>query len=122
MNTVIAYSEAATTNALSTGGNRNCRTKHSGEELPHVRGQRQWPGGATSRPRSGAMAERSHSTSKARVVAGRSNPAPEARGSGREEQPNVQGAVAAWVQEGLEELSQVEGQEGRWCGDNPHPR
>ena len=122
MNTVIAYSEAATTNALSTGGNRNCRTKHSGEELPHVRGQRQWPGGATSRPRSGAMAERSHSASKARVAAGRSNPAPEARGSGREEQPNVQGAVAAWVQEGLEELSQVEGQEGRWCGDNPHPR
>ena len=37
---------------------------------------------------------------------------PEAKGGGREEQPHVQGAVAAQVQEGLEELSHVEGQEG----------
>ena len=41
-------------------------------------------------------------------------PKPKARGSGREEQPHVQGAVAAWAQEGLEELSHTEGQEGRW--------
>ena len=34
------------------------------------------------------------------------------RGSSREEQPHVQGAVAARAQEGLEELSHVEGQEG----------
>ena len=40
-------------------------------------------------------------------------PKPEARGSGREDQSHVQGAMAAWVQEGLEELSHVEGQEGR---------
>ena len=39
-------------------------------------------------------------------------PTPEARGS-REEQPHVQGAVAAQAQEGLEELSHVDGQEGR---------
>ena len=32
---------------------------------------------------------------------------------GQEDQPHVQGAVAAWAQEGLEELSHVEGQEGR---------
>ena len=38
---------------------------------------------------------------------------PEARGVGREDQPHVQGAMAARVQEGLEELSHVEGQEGR---------
>ena len=38
---------------------------------------------------------------------------PKARGGGREDQPHAQGAVAAWVQEGLEELSHVEGQE-RW--------
>ena len=38
---------------------------------------------------------------------------PEARGGGQENQSHVQGAVAAWVQEGLEELSHVEGQEGR---------
>ena len=31
----------------------------------------------------------------------------------REDQPHVQGAVAARAQEGLEELSHVEGQEGR---------
>ena len=30
-----------------------------------------------------------------------------------EDQPHVQGAVAARAQEGLEELSHVEGQEGR---------
>ena len=40
-------------------------------------------------------------------------PMPEARGSGWEDQPDVQGAVAARAQEGLEELSHVEGQEGR---------
>ena len=40
-------------------------------------------------------------------------PTPEARGGGWEDQPHVQGAVAAWAQEGLEELSHVEGQEGR---------
>ena len=38
---------------------------------------------------------------------------PEARGGGLEDQPHVQGAVAAPAQEGLEELSHVEGQEGR---------
>ena len=43
----------------------------------------------------------------------RSYPTPEARGGGREELPHVQGAMAAWAQEGLEELSHVEGQEGR---------
>ena len=35
------------------------------------------------------------------------------RGGGREEQPHIQGAVAVRVQDGLEELSRVEGQEGR---------
>ena len=37
-----------------------------------------------------------------------------ARGSGREDQTHVQGAVAARVQEGLDMLSHIEGQEGRW--------
>ena len=31
----------------------------------------------------------------------------EAKGRGQEEQPQVQGLVAAWVQEGLEELSHL---------------
>ena len=37
----------------------------------------------------------------------------EVRGSGLEELPHLQGAVAARAQEGLEELSHIEGQEGR---------
>ena len=41
-------------------------------------------------------------------------PKPEARGGDREDQPHVQGAMAAREQEGLEELSHVEGQEGQW--------
>ena len=56
------------------------------------------------------------------AAAGRSNPTPEARGGGPEDQPHVQGAEAAQVQEGLEELSHFEGQEGRRWGDTRHPR
>ena len=58
------------------------------------------------------MVERSYPTSEVGGAAERSYPASEVRGSGREDQPHVQGAMAAWVQEGLEELSLVEGQEG----------
>ena len=65
-----------------------------------VQGQEQWPRGATSRPRSAAAAQRSYPTF-------------EVRGHGREEQPHVQGAVAAWEQEGLEELLHVPGQKGQ---------
>ena len=63
------------------------------------------------------MAEKSYPTSEVRG-GGREElphtPTPKARGSGREEQAHVQGAVAAHAQEGLEELSHVEGQEGQW--------
>ena len=48
-----------------------------------------------------------------KAAAGRSNPTTEARGSGQEDKRLIQGAVAAQAQEGLEELSHVEGQEGR---------
>ena len=48
------------------------------------------------------------------AAAKRSYPKSEVRGSGREELPHVQGAVAAWAQEGQEELSHIEGQEGLW--------
>ena len=78
------------------------------------------PRGVTPRPRSGAAAGRRypHAPSPRPGAAGRRAelphaPKPEARGSGREDQSHVQGAMAAWVQEGLEELSHVEGQEGR---------
>ena len=59
------------------------------------------------------MPERSHPTPEARAATGSSNPTPKARGGGREGQPHVQGVVAVWVQEGVEEPSHVEGQEGQ---------
>ena len=71
------------------------------------------PKGATLRPRSGAAAKRSYPGSKVRGGDERSYPRPEARGGGWEVQPHVQGAVAVQEQEGLEELSHVEGQEGQ---------
>ena len=88
-----------------------CPRGGSQEELSHDQGQGQWlrvPGcdgiGMAKRSypslRSGAVAERSHTTT-------------EARGGGQEKQPHIQGAVAALAQEGLEELSHIEGQEGR---------
>ena len=107
-------------------GRRHPESKVRGsgrEELPCVQGQGR-PGGDTPRPRSGA--------------AGRSHLAPEARGSDPEEPPGAQGqgrqlegathaqgqgpqprgatrgAVAVQAQEGLEELSHVEGQELQW--------
>ena len=57
------------------------------KEIPCARGQGQRPGGATLR---------------------------QGQGSDREEQPHVQGVVAAWAQEGLEEPSHTEWQEGLW--------
>ena len=75
------------------------------EDTPCVRGQG-W------RLRPGAAAGKSNLMPEARVVTGRSNPTPEARGGSREEQPHSQGAVAALAQEGLEEPSHGEGQEG----------
>ena len=62
-----------------------------------------------SGPRSGAEARRTP-----RLRGGmRSYPMSEARGGGWEEQPHVQGVVAAWAQEGLEELFHIQSQEGR---------
>ena len=37
----------------------------------------------------------------------------QARGGSWEEQPHVQAVVAAWAQEGLEELFHIQGQEGQ---------
>ena len=69
------------------------------------------PRGVTPRPRAGAAAKR------ARLRQRRNRreelPKSEVRGGGQEDQPHVQGAVAVQAQEGLEELSHVEGQEGR---------
>ena len=62
--------------------------------------KRKRPRGVTPRLRSGA-------------AAGRSYPMTEVRGGCQEDQPHVQGVVAVRAQNGLEELSHVEGQEGR---------
>ena len=71
--------------------------KRGREELPHVRGQRQWP--RVPGCDGAGKAERSY-------------PTPEARGGGREEQPHIQGAVAAREQEGLEELVHIKVRRG----------
>ena len=68
---------------------------------------------ATPRPRSRGAAQRRYPASEVRGGDERSYPTSEARGGGREDQPHVQGAVAARAQEGLEELSHIEVQE-RW--------
>ena len=57
------------------------------------------------------MTLRSHPEPKAMGGSWEEPPTPEARASGWKEQP---GAVAAQAQEGLEELSHVEGQEPQW--------
>ena len=46
---------------------------------------------------------------------------PEVRRGSREEQPHIQGAVAARAQEGQEELLHIQGQEGRLRGDTLRP-
>ena len=73
------------------------------------KGQR--PRGVTPRPRSRTVAK------SARLQGHRNGreelPKSEVRGGSREELPQVQGAVPARPQEGLEELSHVEGQGGR---------
>ena len=105
------------------------------EELPHVRGQGQRPGGDTLRPsqwrpggdtlrlRSGA-ARRSHLEPEARGSDLEEPPlargqrrhlggATHARGEGQRPGGATRGVVAVQAQEGLEELSHVEDQK-RW--------
>ena len=104
------------------------KVRGSCREYQTATAEEQWRG-ASPRPRSGGAAKRRYPASEVRGGDKRSYlasevrrggqeklphaPKPEARGGGREDQPHVQGAVAAWAQEGLEELSHVEGQEGR---------
>ena len=90
------------------------------EELPHVRGHGRRPRVPGSD--SAGAAKRSYPSPRLGAAARRSYPTSEVRGGGREEQPHFQGVVAARAQEGLEELLHVQGQEGQWWGDTPHPR
>ena len=112
-------------------GGCNQHTKHRWLRPAHIAR----PRGATPRPRSGAEAGRtpcprgggqeelSHDLGQGqrpRVpgcdgagMAKRSYPSSEVRGGGWEEKLHVQGTIAARAQEGLEELSHVEGKERR---------
>ena len=80
------------------------RRRNGREELPRIGSQEGRPRGATpgSKVRGGSREELPHA------------PTPEVRGGSWEDQPHAQGAVDARAQEGLEELSHVEGQEGQW--------
>ena len=84
--------------------------KRSREELPHVRGQGQKPGGPHARR---AVAKRSYPTSEVRGSGWECQAATAQERPRRATQAHVQGVVAARVQEGLEELSHLEGQEGQ---------
>jgi len=78
------------------------------EELPHA---------PKTEARGGGREDQLHAPKPEAGGSGREDqphaPKPEAGGGGREDQPHAQGAVAARAQEGLEELSHVEGQNGR---------
>ena len=54
---------------------------------------------------SAGTAEKSYPSPRSGAAVGRSYPTPEARSGSREDQPHVQGVVAARAQEGLEALS-----------------
>ena len=105
---------AATTDTLSAAqrSHPTSEVRGSGREDQTATVQEQ-PRGATPRPRSGVGDERSYPASEVRGSSWEEQLTPEARGGGREEQSRIQGAVAEWLQEGLEELTLVEGQQGR---------
>ena len=69
---------------------------------------------SVSEVRGGGQEEQPHAPKpEARGGSLEEQPTPKARGGGWDDQPHVQGALAVRSQEGLEELSHVEGQEGR---------
>ena len=69
--------------------------------------------GTTPGPKSGVAAGRSYPCLRPEVAAGKSYTTPEVRGGSLEEQPHIQGAVAARAREGREELLHFQGQEGQ---------
>ena len=90
------------------------------EECPHTRGQGRQPRGATHAggqgwrlggtiPRPHAPAPKARGGSQEELPPRPHAPTPKARGGDERSYP----AMAAWAQEGLEELSHIEGQEGR---------
>ena len=119
------------TQSLRSGAaaKRSCPTSEirgGSQECQAVTAQ-EWPRGAIQSLRPGVADRRSHTPSEVGATDWRSHPAYEARVRGLEEPPSVRGqgrrpgrsthvqeVVAVLAQEGLEELSHVEGQEGWW--------
>ena len=88
------------------------RVQEGLKELSHIQGQgsgRECQAATTQEQTRGATL-----LLRPGAVATRSNPTPEARGGGREEQPHDQGAVSSRAQGDLEERLHVQGQEGWW--------
>ena len=99
------------TRALSVAERNYPTSEVRGRSWKDPMPERRQPRGVTPHPRSGAAAE---STRLRRHRNGREElPKSKARGGGWEEQPEVQGAVAARAQQGLKELSHIEGQKGQ---------
>ena len=108
---IYIHAQAAATDALGVAERSYPMSEVRGRSREDPMTERRRPRGVTPRRRSGAAAESAR-------LRGRRNgrkelPQSEVRGGGQEEQPHVQEVVAARVQEGLEELFQVQGQEGR---------
>ena len=112
---------------LSAGG-CDRRTKYGREELPHVRGQEQKPGGPHARR---AAAKRSYPTSEVRGSGRECQAATvqerrrrlltsEVRGGSREELPRVRGQ--GWRPGGATPCSDARGQGQRPGEATPHPR
>ena len=102
------YSQTSKTNFWLPKGKGEGRNKLGDRRRARAAetAHRAQPRGATPRPWSGAEARRT----------------PCLRGGGWEEQPHIQGAVAAWAPEGLEDLFHIQGREGWLLGDTPRPR
>ena len=87
------------------------------EEISREQGQGRLPGGDAHAPspRPGAAGRRRYPTPlspRPRAATGRSNRTTEARGGGWEDQPHVQGAVAARAQEGPEDYPTLKVRKG----------
>ena len=112
------------TGALSMAKRRYPTSKIRSRSLEDPMPKGRQPRGVSPRPRSGAVAESARlqrrrngreELPKSEVRGGSREELPHVRGQGRrrEDQPHVQGAVAARAQDGLENLSHIEDQEGR---------
>ena len=73
------------------------------------------PRGATPRPRSGAMAERSHPVSEARAVTGRSNPMPKKWHLHGHRMAKRSYTTFKIRRGGCEEITLLQGKEQRLC-------